>query len=83
MKILIKTVLMLGVILAVPVTGYAGSAEGPHPAHRTMHHHKGALAKATALAAPPGAVVAPPAPLPETDGLSRRDEDCNMGCIDH
>jgi hypothetical protein len=34
------------------------------------------------IARPKGA-VAPSAPLPETDGLSRRDEDCKFGCIDH
>jgi len=83
MNTLIKSALALGIILALPVTGYAVGAEAPNPAHHTMHHHKGDFAKATALAAPRGAVVAPSAPLPETDGLSRRDEDCNMGCIDH
>jgi hypothetical protein len=35
------------------------------------------------IARPKGAVVAPSAPLPETDGLSRSDEDCKFGCIDH
>jgi hypothetical protein len=83
MNTLIKSVLALGIILALPVTGYAVGAEEPNPAHRTMHHHKEDFAKVTALAAPRGAVVAPSAPSPETDGLSRNDEDCKFGCIDH
>jgi hypothetical protein len=58
-------------------------AEAPNPAHHAMHRHNGDFAKATALAGPQGAVVAPSAPLPVTDGLSRIDEDCKFGCIDH
>ena len=83
MNTLIKTALVLGIISSLPTAGYAVGAEAPNTAHRTMLHHKGDLAKATALAPPRGAVVAPAAPLPETDGLSRSDEDCKMGCIDH
>jgi len=83
MNTLIRSALVLGIVLALPVTGYAVGAEAAKPAEHTMHHHKADLAKATALAAPKGAVVAPAAPLQETDGLSRNDEDCNFGCIDH
>lgn len=46
-----------------------------HPAADSAH--------ASALATPfVGPSSAPPR-APETDGLSRNDEDCNMGCIDH
>jgi hypothetical protein len=83
MNTLIKSASALVIILALPVTSYAVGAEAQNPAHHTMHHHKGDYAEATALATPLGVVVAPLAPLPETDGLSRRDEDCKFGCIDH
>jgi len=51
------------------------------PSHRTVHH-MAKFAKATALVAP-ALPAARSSSLPETDGLSRNDEDCNYGCIDH
>jgi hypothetical protein len=83
MNTLIKTALVLGIISFLPTAGYAAGAEAPNTAQHRMLHPTGDLAKATALAPPRGAVVAPSAALPETDGLSRSDEDCKMGCIDH
>jgi hypothetical protein len=81
-------------VLAIPL--FALPALGA-PAHDTRHqHHRAAdFAKARALVSPPPVPV-PEAvlplgaeyhgrqrPLPETDGLGRGDEECNMGCIDH
>jgi hypothetical protein len=82
MNTLIRSAFVLGLILALLVTGDAAGAEEPNPSQHTMHHHKRNFPKASALAER-RAVVAPSAPMPETDGLSRHDEDCNTGCIDH
>jgi hypothetical protein len=50
----------------------------PMSGHRTIQH-RATFNNATALA--------PSLPVPsgwrETDGLSRNDDDCNYGCIDH
>jgi hypothetical protein len=80
---MIRSAFVLGLIIALPAAGYAVGAKAPNPAHRTMHQHEQTLARATALAVPQGVVVAPLSRSPEVDGLSRHDEDCNMGCIDH
>lgn len=82
MKRLSFVSIALCAILAAPVAAYPALGAGaPAPGHRTVRHHKAAdFAKASALAAP--AAVAAPASR-ETDGLSRNDDDCNMGCIDH
>jgi hypothetical protein len=86
----------LGFILAIPL--FALPALGA-PAHETGHkpaHHRAAdFAKARALVNSPPVLI-PEAvlplgaeyhgqqrPLPETDGLSRADDECNFGCIDH
>jgi hypothetical protein len=83
MNTVLRLVFVLELIIALPATGYAVGAEAPNPAHRTMHQHQEDLVKATALATPHRRVVAPASRSPEIDGLSRHDEDCNMGCIDH
>jgi hypothetical protein len=49
-------------------------------AHKRIHHWS-YMANATALAPATGAVPLPP--VRDTEGLSRRHDDCNMGCIDH
>lgn len=83
MKTHLKTSLALGLVLILNggvFSAYAASAPDKIAPH--AHHLKGSFVKAKALAP----IVAPQAPaprLPETDGLSRNDEDCNYGCIDH
>jgi hypothetical protein len=72
---------VLGVAAAAPVRRHPRDPAGrPTSRHRTIHH-RATFAKATALAVP-SPVLSRPAPR-ETDGLSRNDDDCNYGCIDH
>lgn len=70
----------LGFILAIPL--FALPAHGA-PAHvagpKPGHHRMADFAQATAYVSP----TAPVAQAPETDGLSRKDEECNFGCVDH
>jgi hypothetical protein len=71
----------LGVAAAAPVMSDPLDTAGvPTSGHPTIHH-KATLAKANALAAP--SLVSSKPALRETDGLSRNDDDCNYGCIDH
>jgi hypothetical protein len=69
--------LSIAVWLAITIPGAAHTRMS---GHRTMHHWS-VIAKATALA--PSVVAFPLPPSRDTDGLSRRHDDCNMGCIDH
>ena len=82
MKTLFKASIVVGIILSLSAAAYPAESGGVvvH-SHRTVHHITN-FAKATALAAPALPSARSPS-LPETDGLSRNDEDCNMGCIDH
>jgi hypothetical protein len=70
----------LGFLLAIPL--FALPAHGA-PAHDTGHrpaqHRVADFAEARAYVSP----VTPIAQAPETDGLSRKDEECNFGCVDH
>jgi hypothetical protein len=79
----LRAPMALGFILAVPLFALpALSASGPEVKynHRVSHNHRVAhIAKAEALVS----LAAPVPREPETDGLSRNDEDCNMACIDH
>ncbi len=63
--------------------------------NKPAHHHAADFAKARALVSPqpvlvPEAVL-PTGPenqgrltaAPETNGLGRADDECNLGCIDH
>lgn len=76
----IKAPMALGFLLAIPL--FALPAHGA-PAHDTGHrpaqHRVADFAEARAYVSP----VTPIAQAPETDGLSRKDEECNFGCIDH
>jgi hypothetical protein len=72
-------------LFALPALGAPTGEAG----HKPAHHRIADFAKARALLSP---APVPPLgtenhgrlePLPETDGLSRQDEDCNIGCIDH
>ncbi len=80
MSVSFKAPMTLGFIVAIPL--FALPARGA-PAHETGHkpaqHRVGDFAKATAYVSP----VTPIAQAPETDGLSRKDEECNFGCVDH
>jgi hypothetical protein len=85
----------LGFFLAVPQVALpALSASANETEHKPAHHRVVAFAKARALVSPapalaPAAVLPPgletheQLSTPETDGLSRKDEECNFGCIDH
>jgi hypothetical protein len=80
MNVSTKTATALGFILAVslfvlPAHGAPAHDTGPKPAH----HRVADFANARALVSP----AAPLLQAPETDGLSRKDEECNFGCIDH
>jgi hypothetical protein len=70
----------LGFILAIPL--FALPALGA-PAHdrgyQPAHQRAADFADAKAYASP----RTPVSQAPETDGLSRNDEECNFGCIDH
>ena len=69
--------LSIALVLAQTVPS---AAHTPTSAHKMMHHWS-YMAKATALAPAIGAIPLPP--MRDTDGLSRRHDYCNMGCIDH
>ena len=76
----IKAPMALGFLLAIPL--FAVPALGA-PAHlersKRAHHRVADFTQATAYVSP----VTPIAQAPETDGLSRKDDECNFGCIDH
>jgi hypothetical protein len=81
MKMAFILSIALGVAAATPVMSDPLETAGVLTSGRLTIHHRATFAKATALAAP--------SPDPskrasrETDGLSRSDDDCNYGCIDH
>ncbi len=80
MSVSFKAPMALGFILAIPLfavpaLGAPTHLEGSKPAH----HRVADFAQATAYVSP----VTPIAQAPETDGLSRKDDECNFGCIDH
>jgi hypothetical protein len=80
MSVSIKAPMPLSFLLAIPL--FALPALGA-PAHvgvsKPAHHRAADFAQATAYVSP----VTPIARAPETDGLSRKDEECDVGCIDH
>ena len=65
----------VGFALTAPVAAHTRTSD-----HRAVHHWP-VMAKATFPA--PSVVGFPLPPSRDTDGLSRRHDDCNMGCIDH
>ena len=70
----------LAFILAIPLVALPALGAPAHDAgHKPAHHRIAAFAAARAYVSP-----ATPVPqAPETDGLSRKDEECKFGCIDH
>ncbi len=80
MSVSFRVPMALGLLLAIPL--FALPAHGA-PAYETGHkpaqRRVADFAEATAYVSP----VTPIAQAPETDGLSRKDEECNFGCIDH
>ncbi len=62
-------------LFAVPALGAPTHLEGSKPAH----HRVADFTQATAYVS----LVTPTAQAPETDGLSRKDDECNFGCVDH
>jgi hypothetical protein len=71
--------------LAPPLSAYAfePGAAAAHEQTRGTHHPARVkiLPNATALA--PAWAMSSAGRVHETDGLSRNDDDCNYGCIDH
>jgi hypothetical protein len=74
-------VLAFGLALTAPIAAYAQVGGQPTYKHKAHVHHFMAIPRtATALMPAPATAVR----VPETDGLSRNDDDCNrFGCIDH
>jgi hypothetical protein len=73
--------LAFGFALAKPIPAYAQGGAQPTYKHNTHVRHFMAIPRtATALTPAPATAVR----APETDGLSRNDDDCSkFGCIDH
>ena len=88
--------MVLGFILAFSLFAVSAlGAPAQDTGYRPAHHRPADFAKARALVSP-SPVLVPEAILPagqenhgrlttaaKTDGLSRADDDCNFGCIDH
>lgn len=76
----LKAPMALGLILAIPLIVLPTlGAPAREPEHKPAHSRASAFANAGALASP----AARDLQAPETDGLSRKDEECVFGCIDH
>jgi hypothetical protein len=70
----------LGFLLAVPLFAIPAFGAPTHDARPQPARHRVAdFSEARANVSP----ATPVAEAPETDGLSRKDEECNFGCIDH
>jgi hypothetical protein len=65
--------------LVVPLFSAPALGPGREPEHKPAPFHSSAFASARAPVSP----AAPVAQAPETDGLSRKDEECVFGCVDH
>jgi hypothetical protein len=74
--------LAFGFTLTTPIPTYAQVGDQPTYKHKAHVHHIMAIPR-TATALTPAAAPAIAVRAPETDGLSRNDDDCNFGCIDH
>jgi hypothetical protein len=80
MSVSFKAPMALGFLLAIPVFALpAHGATAYDTGHKPAHHRVADFAEATAYVSP----AKPVAQAPETDGLSRKDEECNFGCVDH
>ena len=72
--------LAFGFALTTPISVYAQVGAQPTYKHKAHVDHITAIpSAATALMPAPATAVR----APETDGLSRNDDDCKFGCIDH
>jgi len=78
MNTLTTTVMALALSLCTPVAVYANDSA-------TKVHHSHVYQRVAHAAIPNNAIALSPtlAREPETDGLSRNREECNMGCIDN
>ncbi len=78
MKSLTTTVMALALSLCASVAVYANDGA-------TKVHHSHVYQRVAHAAIPDNATALSPtvAHEPETDGLSRNREDCNMGCVDN
>lgn len=72
--------LAFGFALTTSIPTYAQVGAQPTYKHKAHVHHFMAIPR-TATALTPASATAVRAP--ETDGLSRSDDDCRFGCIDH
>jgi hypothetical protein len=72
--------LAFGFALTTPIPVYAQVGAQPSYKHKAHVDYFRAIPwTATALMPAPATAVR----VPETDGLSRNDDDCRFGCIDH
>jgi hypothetical protein len=72
--------MMLALILAVPLFALPAHGAPAHGAgHKPVHYRAADFADARAHVSPVTSV----ARTLDADGLSRKDDECNMGCIDH
>ena len=75
-----KAPMALGLLLAIPLFALpAHGAAAYDTRHQATQRRVADFAQATAYVSP----IAPIAQGRETDGLSRKDDECNLGCIDH
>ncbi len=80
MSVSFKAPMALGFLLAIPLFALpAHGAPASDTGHKPAQRRVADLAGATAYVS----LGTPIAQAPETDGLSRKDEECNFGCVDH
>jgi hypothetical protein len=80
MSVSFKAPMAFAFLLAIPLFALPAHGATAHDTGRKPAHHRVAdFDEATAYVSP----VAPVAQAVETDGLSRKDEECNFGCVDH
>jgi hypothetical protein len=77
----LKAPMSLGFILAIPLFALPALGAPTHEATQKPAHHQ--MSDFTVASGCARCGAEPVAQAPETDGLSRKDEECNMGCIDH
>ena len=75
-----STTFVLSLAALVAMSASAGAQ--PSYKHKTQVREL-SLIPVTATALAPASVAPAAVPSRETDGLSRNDEDCRFGCIDH
>jgi hypothetical protein len=88
MRTLFKALVAIGIILVVPVAAHPMDRPNSRALSYRPAHHKPNIAEATGLVPTPGNVrssarIKVDDVSRSVDGLSRNDDDCNKGCIDH